>query len=325
MRTLNGAAKQYFLARTEESKAAGHRNTKQTSSYEGGLVTMSLPSTLALDMTPDRVRFRIGRRVVGSYIYRGCWRPYFWPLCVANGNVVRGVNAREHPNQYGLSLAYGGHPTNETTSIWSDYDEPPYGPCGKMLHDGFDAVGLLDERTGLIQERTVWVNGNGEQMGADKRHYEIEIVGDQEILIRIRQEVRRPTDSVPGKLLCSARVADSIRVKAVYNSDGHVPGEICNSEGAQGEEATIGKPARWCGYSGKVGDAHGGIAIFDHPSNPAHPAEFFTREYGVFTVNQHFSDDDSQLTLRWAALAFNGMSDSVRFDEVYHRFAEEWS
>lgn len=285
----------------------------------------SSATAVSIDVTPDRIRFKRGRQVVGSYIYRGCWRPYFWPLCAANGNVVRGVNAREHPNQYGLSLAYGGHPTKETTSIWSDYDEPPYGPCGKMLHDGFDAVGLLDDRTALIEERTVWVNGQGERMGGDRRRYELKFLEDGEILIRIRQDVRRPTDAIPGKLMCNARVADSIRVKAVYDSEGHVPGEIHNSEGAGGEEATIGKPARWCGYSGRVGDGHGGIAIFDHPLNPNHPAEFFTREYGIFTVNQEFGPEERELTLRWAAFVFNGSTDSERLDKIYATFAKEWS
>lgn len=285
---------------------------------------MSTKSMLAIELTPDRIRLRADGRHVASYIYRGCWRPYFWPLCAAAGNVVRGVNAREHPNQYGLALAYGGHATEQTTSIWSDYDEPPYGPCGKMVHGGFEAVELLDERTALIAERTVWVSGRGEVMGGDVRQYEVQFLSGGELLIRARQRVRRPSDPVPGQLVCSVRVADSLRVKAVYNAEGHVPGEIRNSDGAVGEEATKDRPARWCSYAGRLGDDHGGIALFSHPQNPQHPAPFFTREYGVFTQRQEFGPDDGELLVRWSACVYNGPCDPARLDAIYEAYAA-WS
>lgn len=277
---------------------------------------------ISVELTPDRVVFWDGQTQVGSYIYRGCWRPYFWPLCSADGNVVRGVNAREHPNQYGLAVAYGGHPTPTTTSIWSDYDEPPYGPCGKMLHEGFAELAVVDERSVVMVERTLWVNGKGLAMGADERRYRLEFTEDGEILLHLRLRVERPTDPDPGRVIWSARVADSLRVKAVYDAEGHVPGEIHGSDGSIGEEKTRGRRLQWCSYSGRLGQGHGGIALFDHPQNQDHPAEFFTREYGVFTANQEFGPHDDALSLRWGAYVFNGPAETGKIGAAYGKFVE---
>ena len=43
----------------------------------------------------------------------------------------------DHPHHTGLYLAYGGHGEGGSANIWSDWDEPPYGPCGKTLHRQF--------------------------------------------------------------------------------------------------------------------------------------------------------------------------------------------
>jgi len=98
---------------------------------------------MKFDERADRLLITEGARLVAGYIYRGTWRPYFYPLNGPFGNVVRGIDGSEHHNQYGLSLAYGGHGEGGSTNIWSDYDEPPYGPCGKILHDGFRHAEIL--------------------------------------------------------------------------------------------------------------------------------------------------------------------------------------
>lgn len=64
-------------------------------------------------------------------------------------------------------------------------------------------------------------------------------------------------------------------------------GQLTNSEGAVGEPAIFGKPARWVNYSGPAippgkREATGseGITCFDHPTNPNHPAKWHVREDG---------------------------------------------
>jgi hypothetical protein len=58
-------------------------------------------------------------------------------------------------------------------------------------------------------------------------------------------------------------------------------GRLTNSEGATGEKAIFGRPARWVDYSGPiVGDTWEGVTWFDHPSNPRHPTSWHVRDDG---------------------------------------------
>ena len=61
-------------------------------------------------------------------------------------------------------------------------------------------------------------------------------------------------------------------------------GHIVQSTGVR-DGATWGKRAEWCDYYGPVEGQVVGIAIFDHPSNPAHPTWWHVRDYGLFAAN----------------------------------------
>ena len=80
----------------------------------------------------------------------------------------------------------------------------------------------------------------------------------------------------------AVRVAKSI-------SEHFGDGRLKNSEGATGEPAIFGRPAKWMDYSGTVVDANEtdgqaavveGITYFDHPANPGHPTHWHVREDG---------------------------------------------
>ena len=64
-------------------------------------------------------------------------------------------------------------------------------------------------------------------------------------------------------------------------------GHLVSSEGGVGEQATFGKPARWCCFFGQrrqtAGEAVEGIALFDHPRNPWRDCPWFTRDYGFMS------------------------------------------
>ena len=60
-------------------------------------------------------------------------------------------------------------------------------------------------------------------------------------------------------------------------------GCITNSDGMVNEAATSGKKAAWCDYSGPREDGqYVGLAVYDHPTNPEHPATWCTRDHGSF-------------------------------------------
>ena len=58
-------------------------------------------------------------------------------------------------------------------------------------------------------------------------------------------------------------------------------GLLINSNGQIGEKATLGLPAKWCGYQGQRLGIVESIVVMDHPGNPWAPdCPWFTRDYG---------------------------------------------
>ena len=90
-------------------------------------------------------------------------------------------------------------------------------------------------------------------------------------------------------------------------------GTLTNSKGQQNEAQTYRQPASWMDCSGKIGRQTCGIAVFDHPQNPAYPTPWFTRNYGIFSPNYGLFQEEpieitptSPLHLRYRIYTHNG-------------------
>jgi hypothetical protein len=62
-------------------------------------------------------------------------------------------------------------------------------------------------------------------------------------------------------------------------------GQMVTPDGRKGEKEVWGKRAPWVDYAGEIEGEKIGVAIFDHSSNPRHPAYWHARGYGLFAVN----------------------------------------
>lgn len=103
-------------------------------------------------------------------------------------------------------------------------------------------------------------------------------------------------------------------------------GIITNSEGAVGEPAIFGKPAKWMDYSGPVPRGDEGITYFDHPTNPGHPGSWHVREDGWMgasvCLNGPLETTRKQpLMLRYLLHAHRGKLDADRAAQVAKDFA----
>jgi hypothetical protein len=56
-------------------------------------------------------------------------------------------------------------------------------------------------------------------------------------------------------------------------------------EKAAGEKAAWGKRADWCDESGRIDGKPFGVAVFDAPGNPRHPAYWHVRAWGLLAAN----------------------------------------
>ncbi|MEP0841097.1 MAG: PmoA family protein [Phycisphaerae bacterium] len=107
-------------------------------------------------------------------------------------------------------------------------------------------------------------------------------------------------------------------------------GRLVNSDGRQGQEATLGRPARWCGFQGTRLGATESIVLMDHPRNPWAPdCPWMTRDYGFISPTPFNwlgqegwrlpKGDAVQLRYRVAVLA--GAIDKDRVDGLWAAFA----
>jgi hypothetical protein len=268
---------------------------------------------------------------VARYHFRGIWKPYFWPLMGPFGNVLRGASG-EHQHQAGLFFAYGGHgPTSGPTNIWSDWDEPPYGPCGKMLHLEFDRVeGGAD--SARIVEQVLYVGGTGKRILDELREIEVTPLPRGECFIDFRRTVSTPDEPNGGPFMLSARVCDSMRARdirereedgkwALIENGGEMSsatGEVSRDERFHGE--------RWVDFSGICGKGRQGIALLDHPSNPGFPGGASASAYGVLGLSHRHPglDDGPQVvTFRYGVYVHHGNSQEGNVDARYQAFSQE--
>lgn len=104
-------------------------------------------------------------------------------------------------------------------------------------------------------------------------------------------------------------------------------GQITSSEGAEGEPAIFGKPARWMDYSGPA-QAGGveGITYFDHPANPSYPTAWHVREDGWMSaavcLNGALTLRRAEpLVLRYLLHAHRGPLEAARAEQLAKEFA----
>lgn len=111
-------------------------------------------------------------------------------------------------------------------------------------------------------------------------------------------------------------------------------GRLTNSEGAVGEPAIFGQPARWMDYSGPMpvlGDGRRetveeGVTFFDHPSNPGYPNSWHVRDDGWMgcSPGMHrplIATRDEPLVLRYLLHIHRGPIDAGRAAAVAEEFA----
>lgn len=62
-------------------------------------------------------------------------------------------------------------------------------------------------------------------------------------------------------------------------------GMLRNAGGEQGEEDCRGSAARWCDFTGQIGESFVGVSMFDFPGNPKYPTLWNVRDDGLMAAN----------------------------------------
>lgn len=133
-----------------------------------------------------------------------------------------------------------------------------------------------------IVDQCQWSRAGGEPQMSDRRRFTITVdvprlwILDADIEWTARHDI---TIERTNHALFSIRAAIDITPWG--------GGTLLSSEGVTGEQATFGKPARWCSFFGQrtrtPGQPVEGITLMDHPQNPWPDCPWFTRDYGFIS------------------------------------------
>ena len=211
-------------------------------------------------------------------------------------------------------MSYGGHGEGGSANIWSDWDEPPYGPCGKMLHQRFVRLTEGPIYAEFVEE-VIYVKGNGDVFLDERRTARAWYADNGARFLDLSFETTPPLDIGARQFMLVARIAPSMKIP----DEGHVE----NSEGDIGRKEVHHKKALWCDFSGKVGDGVNGIAFFDHPHNPEHPG--FWGEIAVasqMSLLHHPPDElpDGRLHLRFRVYVHDGLTADAQMETRYQSY-----
>jgi hypothetical protein len=240
--------------------------------------------TFSVAETNGVLRVEFGGELLSEYRFRDVSRPFFYPLLGPDGvqmtrrwpqDEVAGEE-RDHPHHHALWWSHGDA---NGVDFWSEAAN-----AGRTVHQYF-TVRKGDAKQAVISSRNRWIAKDGRLIAEDERKTtfypptaDARIV-DFEITVFASGSELVLGDTKEGTF--AIRLAESMRLKLADKSRG---GTILNSRGDK-DDATWGKRAEWCDYSGPIGGKTYGVTIFDHPSNPRYPTWWHVRDYGLFAAN----------------------------------------
>ena len=245
----------------------------------------------------DRAVVRVGGQPFTSYHVFGGRRPYLWPVIgPAGASVVRGQGSADHPHHTGLGLAYGGHSEDGSVNIWSDWDEPPYGPGGRMIHRGFRRV-VSGPVYGEVTHDLTWVDTFGNPFAEEVRTLRFWWASEGARFIDTTVEVAWISDRGRGPLVVALRLPSEMDIPhhgAMTNDVGvpvpPAPGASrvyraswVDGSGPSGDppypppagppEVLVDQPGARPLREGPGDGPWQGIAVLDHPTNHGFPHE----------------------------------------------------
>ncbi len=248
----------------------------------------------------------------------------------------RAHHGQKYPYFYPLmGLVSGQSMTSETALPWPHH-RSMYFSCDKVNGKNYWQQGLehgqvlstgpkVTEATStsaIIEDACEWRAPDMPLQMTDKRKYSIAIDYPNKWIIDTEIEWKAEVDITIER---TNHALFSIRSAIDISTWGG--GTLVSSEGDVGEEATFGKPARWCAFYGKRRQAKGepveGIALIDHPDNPWEPCPWFTRDYGMISpMPFQWLEEPWQLPagesvkLKYLTVIFNGDPEEAGIDQI---------
>jgi hypothetical protein len=270
----------------------------------------------------------------------GLYRPFFHPIMGPNDRPITQNGEfpgtlRGHYWHRGLFVA---HQKVNGISFWEEREAD----CGRIVHLGFDK--LESGFSAECIEQLAWRDLKGRDILHETRKMVFPANNQSARFMRLIFRLRAVHDDVtfdktPYNLLACRVINSMCRVqeKQKYARDWgnlvdfsplHEGGRITNSEG-QVDDVCRGARARWCDFSGPLGDGTwGGIALMDHPDNPRHPTPWHNWNNmtitASFTYHEPFSLREGQeLHLAYMIYVHAGNAEEAEIEKWWRMFSQQ--
>lgn len=264
-------------------------------------------------------------RALWTYGYGGKPKPYFHPLCTPAGHCISLFEPHDHVWHRGLWFAIKF--INEE-NFWEEHE--PYGTQRTLLPPAV-------------------VHGPGGRITLDSSLDWVRPDGETVVIREQRHVAYQPFGADAYALDLSFTLAmqcDALLDRTVYTTWGGYGGLVfrftrncleprilLGSEPLA--EGPTGQRAPWCDLSALLDGGlrqSGGIALFDHPSNPRHPTPWYGNAgNGAYNyINAAFLFHDplrvqagQALHLRYRALVHDGLWDAEALRAAYDEYARD--
>jgi hypothetical protein len=268
-------------------------------------------------------------------------RPFFYPVLAQGGVEVtsdqyalaqKNPKAKiDHPHHQSLWVS---HSDVNGVDHWSLGKDNKGEKSAKQRHIKFDSIGADS-----FVESLIWDDNDAKPMLLETRAVKFVVYPDGSRAVDITSTFTPAAGDVTfGDVKDAGFMA--VRMATAISADPTITQSTGKGgEKMAGEKATWGKRADWCDESGNIDGKPFGIAIFDAPSNPRHPANWHVRAYGLMSSNIFGQSDfdkskpkgsgkfllekGKSVTFHHRAVIHTGMAADAKLDEKYKEFARE--
>jgi len=231
------------------------------------------PRCQILPLPDDQVVFQIDGAERLRWHFGGRYpRPFFYPLIAPSGAGLTRMGHPGAPDHDHHRSIWFAHAKVLGIDFWSDKTQARIRQKGWLCYQDGDDEAAMAVTLG-------WFDG----------HDPKELL-EQELVVGVRPgqggetfvELQAAFKPAAESLEFGQTNFGVLAVRVAKHLSAHFGGGVLtNSDGANGEQAIFGKPARWVDYSGpSPKNTTEGITFFDHPTNANQPTHWHVREDG---------------------------------------------
>jgi hypothetical protein len=292
------------------------------------LATAIADDAASLRVTRDDTTVTVVADGVPRMTYRFAdvpFKPCVKTLCTPSGVNVLRDSPHDHIHHHALMYAIAV----DGTSFWIEW---PKDKPGSQIDRGIRTASRTADgaATVTLEETLDWVNFEKQPLMTERRTIRLDRAKDVKPTLLTWQTELKPAEGKPSVKLGGSHYY-GLGMRFVESMD--KGGRFFNAANAEGEVVRGSErltPTKWIAYTAAVDGKPVTVAMFDHPTNPRHPARMFTMTapfaYISATLNLWKEplalEAGNPLSLRYGVAVWDGEATAEDVEEAYVRWTK---